>query len=119
VLASVGLPGLNGFVSEFTVMQGVWLSPVLGPLYALFAVIGVILAAVYLLRMFSRVFLGDVTNPENAKLYDIRINGISQLALALAPCILIGLYPNILFGTLDVSVIQIVQALNRIVPGLR
>jgi NADH:ubiquinone oxidoreductase subunit 4 (subunit M) len=69
--------------------------------------------------MFSRVFLGDVTNPENAKLYDIRINGISQLALALAPCILIGLYPNILFGTLDVSVIQIVQALNRIVPGLR
>ena len=119
VLASVGLPGLNGFISEYTIMQGVWLSKVLGPIYAFGAVIGVILGAIYLLHMFSRVFMGDVTNPENAQLYDIRINGIAQLGLALAPCVLIGLYPNILFSTMDVSIIQIVQALSRLVPGIR
>jgi NADH-quinone oxidoreductase subunit M len=119
VLASVGLPGLNGFIGEYTILQGVWQSSTLGPIYSSFAVIGVILGAVYLLRMFSRVFMGDVTNPENAQLYDIRIVGISQLSLTLAPCILIGLYPNILFSAMDVSLDQIVQGLGRVAAGLR
>jgi NADH-quinone oxidoreductase subunit M len=118
VLASVGLPGLNGFISEYTVMQGVWLSQTLGPGYSIAAVIGVIIGAVYLLRMFSRVFMGDVTNPENAALYDIRINGISQLALALAPCILLGLYPNLMFGTMNSAVNRIAEALNVVVASL-
>ncbi|HEX5691985.1 MAG TPA: NADH-quinone oxidoreductase subunit M, partial [Roseiflexaceae bacterium] len=118
VMASVGLPGLNGFVSEYTVLQGVWLSQELGPGYSIAAVIGVIIGAVYLLRMFSRVFMGDVTNPENAALYDIRINGISQLALALAPCVLLGLYPNILFGTMNAAVNRIAEGLTVIVASL-
>jgi NADH-quinone oxidoreductase subunit M len=118
VLASVGLPGLNGFISEYTIMQGVWQSLTLGPIYAFAAVIGVILGAVYLLRMFSRVFMGDVTNPENTQLIDIHINGISQLGLALAPCVLIGLYPNILFSTMESAVSQIAQGLNILIAGI-
>ncbi len=108
VLASVGLPGLSGFVSEYTIMQGTWLSTALGPIYAFAAVLG-----------FSWVFMGDVTNPDNARLSDIRINGISQLSLALAPCLLIGLYPNILFSTMDVTIVQIVQVLSKLVSSVR
>jgi len=118
VLASVGLPGLNGFVSEYTVLQGVWLSSVLGPYYSCFAVIGVILAAVYLLRMFNRVFMGDVTNPENAQLHDIRINGISQLVLTLVPCVLLGLYPNLLFNSMQASIEQVARGLGGVVALL-
>jgi NADH-quinone oxidoreductase subunit M len=117
VLASVGLPGLNGFIGEYMIMQGVWQSLTLGPIYACGAVIGVILAAVYLLRMFNQVFMGDVTNTENAKLYDIRFNGILQLGLVLAPCVLLGLYPNILLSTMSSAVSRIAQGLSILIAG--
>ena len=58
-LSSMGLPGLNGFVGEFTILLGSFGSTILGsPWFAGVATLGVILAAVYLLVMFEKVFLG-------------------------------------------------------------
>ena len=64
-LASVGLPGLNGFVGEFLIMLGAfrW-----NPRFVVVAGLGVILSAVYMLWMFQRVFYGPVTNHENRPL---------------------------------------------------
>jgi NADH-quinone oxidoreductase subunit M len=119
VLSSVGLPGLNGFIGEFTIMQGAWLSTVLGWRFVLPAVIGVIFAATYLLRMFRLTFMGDVTNPENAALHDITPREIGMLVALLAPIVVIGVYPNLLFEPMQPSVQAITQQLNAVFAGVR
>src|SRR5690606_17544772 len=67
-LSSMGLPGLNGFVGEFTILLGAVGSNVLGIGFALFATLGVILAAVYMLKMFQAVFMGELDKEENKNL---------------------------------------------------
>ena len=68
VLASVGLPLLNGFVGEFLVLSGAFQAR---PLYGILAATGVIWSACYLLWMFQRVFYGKVTHPVNNSLSDL------------------------------------------------
>ena len=88
-LSSVGLPGLNGFIGEFTILLGAFNSTVLAsPWFAGVATLGVILAAVYLLHMFQKLFLGPVTHEENLKLKDVSVREILVLAPILAPGIL-------------------------------
>ena len=74
-MSSIGLPTLNGFIGEFTILVGafnrVWW-------WALLAGIGIVLGAAYMLWMYQRVFFGPMTNPENEKLEDL--NG-RELAL--------------------------------------
>src|SRR5512146_656371 len=67
-LSSMGLPLLNGFIGEFTILQGTYVE---NRLWAAWAVPGVILAAAYLLWLYQRVFFGTVTNPQNEKLHDL------------------------------------------------
>ncbi|CAN5472441.1 NADH-quinone oxidoreductase subunit M [soil metagenome] len=62
-LASIGLPGLNGFVSEFLTVLGAFTSPHLGMGYGAFAALGVILGAVYMLHMLARVVFGPLKVP--------------------------------------------------------
>lgn len=60
MLASVGLPGLSGFVGEFMIMTGAFASGLIGKGITVFAAIGVVLAAVYLLNMFRKVMFGKM-----------------------------------------------------------
>lgn len=71
VLASVGLPGLNGFVGEFMVLIGSFASPIVSGWWAVLAATGVIVAAVYLLWMFRRVMFGTLDKEENKNLSDL------------------------------------------------
>ncbi len=94
-LSSMALPGLNGFVGEFTILVGAFGSKTLGsPWFSGLATLGVILAAVYLLFMFQRVFLGPVTVEENRKLIDLNAREILTLAPLLILIFWIGLYPK-------------------------
>jgi len=94
-LSSMGLPGLNGFVGEFTILLGAFGSETLGsPWFAGLATLGVILAAVYMLHMFEKVFLGPVTHEENSKLADLNVREILTLAPLLVVIFWIGLYPQ-------------------------
>ena len=63
-LASIGLPGLNGFVSEFLTILGAFTSPYLGVGFGAFAALGIILGAVYMLHMVARVIFGPLKTPE-------------------------------------------------------
>ena len=63
VMASIGLPGLNGFWSEFLTILGAFTSDSLGPWYGAFAAIGIILGAVYMLHMTARVIWGPLKTP--------------------------------------------------------
>ena len=67
-MSSMGLPLLNGFVGEFTILQGTFME---SKAWAAWAVPGVILAAAYLLWLYQRVFFGKVENPKNEKLLDL------------------------------------------------
>ncbi|MCX6055533.1 MAG: NADH-quinone oxidoreductase subunit M [Chloroflexi bacterium] len=97
-LSSMGLPGLNGFVGEFSILLGAFSSPVIGsPWFAGVATLGVILAAVYLLFMFQKLFLGPVTHEENKKLKDLSVREILILAPILLLTFWIGLYPKPFF----------------------
>jgi NADH-quinone oxidoreductase subunit M len=93
-LASVGLPMLNGFAGEFPILVGSYKSAVLDLRWAtVAATAGVVLAAIYLLKMLYLTLWGPITRPENEGLKDLSLREI----LALAPlCVLmlwIGVAP--------------------------
>jgi NADH-quinone oxidoreductase subunit M len=65
-LSSIGLPGLNGFVSEFLTILGAFTSPHLGMGFGALAAVGVILGAVYMLHMVARVIFGPLKTPQHS-----------------------------------------------------
>ncbi len=113
----MGLPGLNGYVGEFTILLGSWgAGQAGGPLgshwYAGLAAIGVILAAVYILLMFQKMFLGPVTKEENRNLKDLNWREIVTLLPLLVLIFWIGLYPKPFFMLMAPAVDKLVAALQ-------
>ncbi len=95
MLASVGLPGLNGFVGEFLSLLGAFKSPILNSqLYTIFAATGVIFAAVYLLLMFQKVMFGQIVHSQNYNLKDINKREWAYLVPIVIVIVWIGVYPN-------------------------
>jgi NADH-quinone oxidoreductase subunit M len=115
-LSSMGLPGLNGFVGEFTILLGAWDAGQNGALrsvlFAGFAAAGVILAAVYMLFMFQKMFLGPVDKEENRTLKDLNWREIITLVPLLVLIFWIGLYPKPFFTLMSLSVDQLVRAVQ-------
>jgi NADH-quinone oxidoreductase subunit M len=112
-LSSMGLPGLNGFVGEFVILLGAFGSDAIGsPWYAGLAAIGVILAAVYLLFMFQKLFLGPVDKEENRVLSDLNWREIMTLAPLLVFIFWIGLYPRPFFNLIGPAVDNVVAILQ-------
>src|SRR5205823_12168209 len=70
MLSSVALPLTNGFVGEFTILQGAYLSQSVGTTPTAFAATGMVLSAVYMLWLFQRVFTGPVSREANRDLQD-------------------------------------------------
>lgn len=94
MLASIGLPGLNGFIGEFLILNGSFFSELYAnKAYAVFAAIGVILAAAYMLWMYQRVMFGPVTHEENKKLIDLNAREIGLLIPLVIFMIWIGIRP--------------------------
>jgi NADH-quinone oxidoreductase subunit M len=96
-LSSMGLPLLNGFVGEFTILQGTFME---NWRWGAWAVPGVILAAAYLLWLYQRVFFGTVTNPKNEKLQDLTPREVATFVPLLIMAFWIGLYPKPFFDIL-------------------
>lgn len=125
-LSSMGLPGLNGFVGEFTILLGAFGSKVLGsPWYAGVAALGVIMAAVYILYMFQKMFLG----PEGSIVAEVRKHGqalrdlnpreIATVAPILVFIFWIGLYPAPFFHLMAPSVNKLLAAFNAASVAVR
>jgi NADH-quinone oxidoreductase subunit M len=120
VLSSMGLPGLNGFVGEFTILLGSFNSPALAPqpwIYTAFASSGIILAAVYMLWMFQRVYLGEV-KPENQDMQDLSVREEWALIPIVVLIFVIGLFPAPFFDVMSKSVGAILERLPSIVVAV-
>ena len=115
-LSSIGLPGLNGFVGEFLVLLGTfftyrwWVVP---------AAFGIVLAAVYLLWAYQRVFHGETTVEANRTLPDLRPREGLMLAPVIALIVFIGVYPNPFLERIEPSAEAVVKTLNEVsvIPG--
>ena len=109
LFASMGMPGLNGFIGEFTILRGAF---EVSAVWAGFAVLGIVLGAAYLLWLFQRVMLGPVTNPENEGLRDMNLREIVVMAPLIAGCFWIGLYPKPCFEILEAPTRKLVERLD-------
>jgi NADH-quinone oxidoreductase subunit M len=114
-MSSMGLPLLNGFVGEFTILQGTFME---NKWWAAWAAPGVILAAAYLLWLYQRVFFGKNENPKNALLKDLSAREMATFVPLLVLAFAIGLYPKPLFQILETPVNNLVATVRPDYPGL-
>ncbi len=113
-LSSMGLPGLNGFIGEFTILLGSLGSDYLGFAFTLFGTLGVILAAVYLLKMYQHVFMGELRNPlSDEEGYKLTWYEKAAYIPVIIMVFWIGLQPIVFFNMLDLSVDSIAAIFVR------
>ncbi len=118
-LSSMGLPGLNGFVGEFTILLGAFGSEAIGSAwYAGLSAIGVILAAIYMLYMYQKIFLGpegsivETVKEHGHPLRDLSVREIITIAPLLLFIFWIGLYPKPFFELIAPAVDNLVTILQ-------
>ncbi len=112
-LASIALPGMNGFVGEFLIFVGSfaehrWLTVI--------AVSGVILSAVYMLWMFQRVNYGPLTNPKNQGLRDLSPREWVVIVPIVAMCIGMGVAPRVFLQPMEPAVKRVVEQVRGVGP---
>ncbi len=109
VLSSAGLPGLNGFVGEFTILVGAMRA---NTWYAVFGTLGIILAAWYLLWAFRKIFQGPLNNPANRGLADLNLREIVIMVPLVLMFFIIGLFPNLFLDKINPSVDALLAQVN-------
>jgi NADH-quinone oxidoreductase subunit M len=128
--SSIGLPGLNGFVSEFVILYATFISGgssnlagPLGPMFAVFAASGVILSAIYMLWMCQRVLFGPLNEPtvehhedDVALPADLNKREWGLLVPIAAVVLLLGVYPKVYFASTDAALENLLD--NKIVAKI-
>jgi NADH-quinone oxidoreductase subunit M len=108
-LASIGLPGLNGFIGEFLIILGGFKSSMLA---GALAATGIIIGAAYMLWLYQRVFFQEV-NPKVKGYKDMDIREIVTLFPLVVLVFWIGVYPDTFLGFMHESVKELITKLNR------
>jgi NADH-quinone oxidoreductase subunit M len=109
MLSSIGLPLLNGFIGEFTILQGAF---EVSWHWAAWAVVGIVLGAAYMLWLYQRTMFGTCDNPKNQILKDLSLREIATLVPLVIWAFWIGLYPKPFFKVLEKPVTAIVERVN-------
>src|SRR2546427_500011 len=108
-LSSLGMPLLNGFIGEFTILQGAFQ---VSKAWAAWGVLGVVLGAAYLLWLYQRVMFGPVTQTVNEKLPDLNLREYATLVPLVILAFWIGIYPKPFFAFIERPVQKIVEQVN-------
>jgi NADH-quinone oxidoreductase subunit M len=109
LLSSIGLPLLNGFIGEFTILQGAY---EVNWRWAGWAVAGIVLGAAYMLWLYQRTMFGPCDNPKNQVLKDLSLREIMTLVPLVIWAFWIGLYPKPFFAVLEKPVNAIVERVD-------
>ena len=107
--ASIGLPGFSGFIGEFLALLGTF---VVEKPYAVVGAIGVVFAAVYLLWVFQRTFMGRPTG-ENAKMRDIGFRELACVVPLLGLSLFLGIWPKPVLDVIEPDVKEVIQQVER------
>jgi NADH-quinone oxidoreductase subunit M len=110
-LSSLGMPLLNGFIGEFTILQGAF---IVNKAWAAWGTLGIVLGAAYLLWLYQRVMFGNVTHEVNKTLPDLNLREYAVLLPLVALAFWIGIYPKPFFNYINSPVDKIVHQIN---PG--
>jgi NADH-quinone oxidoreductase subunit M len=115
MLASIGLPGLNGFVGEFLVLLGTFIA---NRWWGVIAATGVIVAALYMLWAYQRTFHGE-PDEENRGFPDLRLSERLVVLPLIALMIFLGVYPKPVLDRIEPSVRALVEHVERNVDDFR
>ncbi len=115
IMATIGLPGLNGFVGEFLVLVGTFITH---RWWAVVGAVGVILAAVYLLWAFQRVFQGPVSG-DNAAVRDMTWRERGAILPLVAAIVFLGVYPKPVLDRITPSVTHLLDHVHNVDPGFK
>jgi NADH-quinone oxidoreductase subunit M len=107
-MSSIGLPGLNGFIGEFAILQGAFQA---APWLAVMATTGIVLGAAYMLWLFQRVMFGPI-NDTNINMKDLSAREIAYFLPLVIVAFWIGLYPKPIMDILNKPVHKLVQQIN-------
>mgnify|MGYP006272415289 CR=1 FL=1 len=121
-LASVGLPGLNGFIGEFLTLLGAFTAVEhLGPWYAIVAALGVIFAAVYILYMLGRVVFGPLKEPAKyaGQARDLTTREIAVLSPIALVCLWLGLFPTPMLRSFEAPVAKLTAPAVKVLDQRR
>lgn len=107
LLGSIGLPGTSGFIGEFVSLLGIFKA---NKIAALIAALGLIFGAVYMLILYRRTMLGQVTNLKILKFQDLQ--GYEILALIPLTILIVyfGIFPETMMQIINVSISEIIQS---------
>jgi NADH-quinone oxidoreductase subunit M len=105
MLSSIGVPGLNGFAGEFLILIGSFLT---ARWWTVVAATGVILAALYLLWAYQRVFHGE-PDEANAEVRDLKLSEGLVLAPLVGLIVFLGVYPKPLIDRIEPSVVALIE----------
>jgi len=108
-LSSLGMPLLNGFIGEFTILQGAFQ---VSKAWAAWGSLGVVLGAAYLLWLYQRVMFGPVTQFANEDLPDLNLREYATLVPLVILAFWIGIYPKPFFALIEKPVQKIVEQVN-------
>jgi NADH-quinone oxidoreductase subunit M len=108
-LSSIGLPGTNGFISEFLVMVGSFKTY---PYLTTVSAIGVILGAAYMLWALQRIIYNPLDNRENEHLTDLNWREITLLVPVLAAILWLGIYPKPVLARMEAATTAFVNSVE-------
>lgn len=123
-LTSMGMPGLSGFIAEYPIFMGLFdasdVTLRIGsfeltnyyPIVALFAVLGIVITAAYVLRVTGRVFFGEFDEQRYGDVGDIFVTDRIILLLLGVPLLIIGIYPAVLAPMIEAGVRPVVALLG-------
>jgi len=108
-LSSMGLPALNGFIGEFTILLGAANRSIV---WASFAAVGIVLGAAYLLWLYQRVFWGPLDNPANKTLLDVNRRELGLLLALVVIMVWMGIKPAVFFDVIEEPVNYVVRKVD-------
>ncbi len=110
-MAALGLPGMSGFVSEFMIFVGSF--SVLNQYLVGISVLGVVLGAAYMLRMFQNMFLGEFNMAKWGGLTDINKRELMTVVPLAILTLAIGIYPKPLTDLMSATLQNLVHIMSR------